>query len=149
MTDAFHLEDFLPFRLNLVAQTVSERLSLIYAERFGLDIPQWRVLANLASHGEMTAQAIAKLTQGHKSTISRAIKPLEDRELIIRWVSDADKRAFTLRLSAKGQGLFAELLPLVLDFEAELLSRLEPDELNALFTGLGALERALKTKDAS
>ena len=49
MESNFALNDFLPFRLNVLAQTVSERLSAIYASKFNLDIPQWRILAHARS----------------------------------------------------------------------------------------------------
>jgi DNA-binding MarR family transcriptional regulator len=141
MAKPFKLEDFLPYRLNILAQGVSQQLSAIYAERFALDIPQWRILANLATWGDLTAQAITKITMSHKSTISRAVASLERRKLIERATDTDDKRAFVLRLTPKGKALFSELLPLVLDFERNLLDRLDASERKGLFAGLAALER--------
>lgn len=150
MESAFHIDMFLPFRLNVLAQEVSERLSRIYAERFGLDIPQWRILANLASRGQTTAQDIARFTLSHKSTISRAVQQLEDRGLIARTVSDADKRSFAMNLTAEGKRLFRQLLPQVLDFERNLMAELTEAEGRALLKGIAALESALtrSRKDA-
>jgi DNA-binding MarR family transcriptional regulator len=148
MAKPFTLEDFLPFRLNILAQEVSEQLSGIYSQRFNLDIPQWRILANLATRGSMTAQAIARITLSHKSTISRAVTSLEKRKLIERDTDAADKRAMTLRLTAKGKALFAELLPLVLKFERDLLARLPAGKRSALLNGIAELEdRILTRKD--
>lgn len=141
MAKAFRLEDFLPYRLNILAQEVSQQLSAIYASRFNLDIPQWRILANLASRGDMTAQAIAKITWSHKSTISRAVASLEQRRLIERAADKSDKRALMLRLTPKGRALFSDLLPLVLEFEKRLLGRLDTAERKALLAGLDGLER--------
>lgn len=143
MTSDFKLEDFLPFRLNVVAQEVSERLSAIYANRFGLDIPQWRILANLASRRELTAQAISKLTLSHKSKISRAVQDLEQRNLIFRHPSPVDGRSFTLRLTSEGRRVFRQLLPLVLAFEQQLMAELAAADAKALLRGLAALENAL------
>jgi DNA-binding MarR family transcriptional regulator len=145
MAKPFKLERFLPYRLNILAQEVSVRLSAIYSERFGLDIPQWRILANLASRGDMTAQAIAKLTLSHKSTISRAVAELESRKLIERVTDKTDKRAYKLRLTAKGKMLFAELLPLVLGFEEKLLEGFSSAEAKSLSVALLALEREVLT----
>lgn len=144
MSDDFKLEEFLPYRLNMLAQRVSEQLSVIYAERFGLDIPQWRILANLASRGAMTAQAIAAITSSHKSTISRAVQQLEDRGLIRRAVSKDDKRSFALTLTAEGRKLFREILPLVMDFQTRLLASITEAESRALLKGLAALETTLR-----
>jgi DNA-binding MarR family transcriptional regulator len=149
MTDRFNLEDFLPFRLNVLAQEVSERLSEIYAKRFNLDIPQWRILANLASRGEMTAQEVAFVTFSHKSTISRAVAELELRKLIERTISKKDKRAFAMRMTATGQKLFEQLLPLVLAFEQDVLKKLKTPEQKRLLDGLAALEREMLPKRGS
>lgn len=146
MSDHFKLENFLPFRLNVLAQEVSERLSAIYAKRFNLDIPQWRILANLASRGELTAQEVAFITFSHKSTISRAVAELENRTLIERTTSAKDKRAFAMRLTGKGRKLFEQLLPLVLAFEQDVLNQLETPEQKMLLNGLSALERAMLPK---
>lgn len=143
MAKPFKLEDFLPYRLNILAQATSQQLSAIYVERFNLDIPQWRILANLATRGDLTAQAIAKITLSHKSTISRAVTSLEERKLIERATDTDDKRAFVLRLTPKGEALFSKLLPLVLEFEKNVLGQLDALERKALFTGLAALEREI------
>jgi DNA-binding MarR family transcriptional regulator len=143
MSNRFNLEEFLPFRLNVLAQSVSEQLSEIYAKRFNLDIPQWRILANLASRGEMTAQEVVVATLSHKSTISRAVTELETRKLIERTTSAKDKRAFAMVLTPKGQKLFAQLLPLVLEFEQGLLNRLAASEKKKLKDVLAALEREI------
>jgi DNA-binding MarR family transcriptional regulator len=146
MSGNFKLEDFLPFRLNVLAQEMSERLSEIYANRFSLDIPQWRILANLASRGEMTAQEVAFVTFSHKSTISRAVAELETRKLIERTTSTNDKRAFAMRLTAKGQKLFEQLLPLVLAFEQGVLKKMKISEQKMFLEGLKALEREMLPK---
>lgn len=147
MMNDFALENFLPFRLNVLAQTVSERLSVIYATRFNLDIPQWRILANLASRGDMTAQDIARITYSHKSTVSRAVQELENRGLIARKVSPADKRSFTLALTSEGRRMFRQLLPLVLDFERKLMASISDADARALLKGLAALETVLLDSD--
>ncbi|NJM29112.1 MAG: MarR family transcriptional regulator [Rhizobiales bacterium] len=147
MAKAFKLEDFLPYRLNILAQESSHRLSAIYSAHFDLDIPQWRILANLASRGELTAQGIAAITFSHKSTVSRAVAALEGRRLIERVEDRGDRRALVLRLTAKGRRLFGELLPLVLSFEKELLSKLSAAERKGLMKGLAALERELLPRE--
>ena len=143
MENAFALERFLPFRLNRLAAEVSERMAAIYAEKFDLDIPQWRVLATLSGGGEITAQDIVASTRTHKSTISRAVQELEARGLVTRAVSAADRRANALRLTAAGRKLFGRMQPLVLAYQEALLAAVEPAEAKALLRGLDALERTL------
>jgi DNA-binding MarR family transcriptional regulator len=142
--DDFALERFLPFRLNRLAAEVSLRLSGIYAARFGIDIPQWRVLATLSSGPATTAQDIAASTRTHKSTVSRAVKALEKRGLVERAGAENDGRMFRLKLTAEGRKLFKSIAPLVLGFERDLEREMGSANARALDRGVGALEAALR-----
>ena len=139
----FQLTRFLPFRLNRLAAEISEQLSALYAERFQIDIPQWRVLATLSAGNDFTAKAIVASTRTHKSTISRAVEALTHRGLIEAVQSQDDKRAYRLRLTSKGRKLFRELEPLVLDFEKKLMDQLGEADGRRLVKAISALEQAL------
>ncbi len=140
---AFELNRFLPFRLNRLAAEISQQLASLYAGRFEIDIPQWRVLATLSSNGEWTAGAIVASTRTHKSTISRAVEALEKKGLIEAVQSPHDKREYRLRLTASGRKLFSKLAPLVLDYESRLLAQLGGADARRLDKAIGALEQAL------
>lgn len=139
----FQLTRFLPFRLNRLAAEISEQLAALYAERFQIDIPQWRVLATLSSGEGWTAKAIVASTRTHKSTISRAVEALEKRGLIEAVQSPQDKREYRLRLTASGRKLFLKLEPLVLDYERKLMQHLGESDGRRLEKGMAALEQAL------
>ncbi|HAP47885.1 MAG TPA: MarR family transcriptional regulator, partial [Afipia sp.] len=103
---------FVPFRLNRLAAEVSAELSGEYSERYGLDIPEWRVLATLGFRDDAcTAQYIAYCTRTHKSTISRAVAHLLDKQLIERVENVDDRRELALQLTRKGHALYEELIP--------------------------------------
>ncbi|MGE0237250.1 MAG: MarR family winged helix-turn-helix transcriptional regulator [Parvibaculaceae bacterium] len=139
----FQLTRFLPFRLNRLAAEISEQLAALYAERFQIDIPQWRVLATLSAGNGWTAKAIVASTRTHKSTISRAVEALTARGLIEAVQSEDDKRAYRLRLTARGRRLFREIEPLVLDYETTLMDRLGETDGRRLVKAVSALEQAL------
>ena len=42
------LRDYLPYRLSVAANAVSQLIARAYKEQFGLTVPQWRLLAVLA-----------------------------------------------------------------------------------------------------
>src|SRR4028119_1905650 len=86
------LERFLPYRLNVLASLTSQALAQIYAERFGLTIPGWRVVATLGQYGTRTARDIATHAVMHKSTVSRAVSALEGRGLVARRPNRGDRR---------------------------------------------------------
>src|SRR5262249_46397796 len=71
------LEEFLPYRLNVLANLVSQALSRIYVERYGLGVPEWRVLVTLGEFGVMTGKAVGAHSHMHKTKVSRAVAELE------------------------------------------------------------------------
>jgi DNA-binding MarR family transcriptional regulator len=135
---------FMPFRLNRLAAEVSSALSVEYQERYGLDIPEWRVLATLGFRNDAcSAQYIAHCTRTHKSTISRAVTALMKRQMIERVENAADRREFRLRLTRKGKTLYEELIPRLLRKEQEILSCLSAPERRQLALLLGKVEKSL------
>jgi DNA-binding MarR family transcriptional regulator len=135
---------FVPFRLNRLAAEVSAALSSEYRERYGLDIPEWRVLATLGFRNEAcSAQYIAYCTRTHKSTISRAVTMLMTRLLVERIENEDDRREYRLRLTRKGSALYEELIPRLLCKEQDILSCLSEREQKDFATMLGKIERSL------
>jgi DNA-binding MarR family transcriptional regulator len=126
------LETFLPYRLNVLAAAVSEGLARVYAARFGIDIPGWRVLATLGQFGEGTATLIGQHSCMHKTKVSRAVSELVARGLVARNPSAVDGRAQVLTLTHEGRRIYQGIVPLALDYEAQLLSCLSKDECAAL-----------------
>src|SRR5829696_2066042 len=78
------LEEFLPYRLNVVASLTSQALSRVYAERYGIGIPEWRVLVTLGQFGMMTGKAVGAHSHMHKTKVSRAVAMLEKRKFVSR-----------------------------------------------------------------
>ncbi len=135
---------FVPFRLNRLAAEVSSALSVEYQQRYGLDIPEWRVLATLGFRNEAcSAQYIAHCTRTHKSTISRAVTALMKRQLVERVENADDRREFALRMTRKGKMLYQELIPRLLRREQEILSCLSAQERRDFATLLGKIENSL------
>jgi DNA-binding MarR family transcriptional regulator len=136
---------FVPFRLNRLAAEVSAALSVEYQQRYGLDIPEWRVLATLGFRNEAcSAQYIAHCTRTHKSTISRAVTALMKRQLVERVENADDRREFALRMTRKGKALYEELIPRLLRREQEILSCLSAQERKDFAILLGKIESSLE-----
>src|SRR5690242_13348329 len=103
------LEQFLPYRLNVVASLVSQALSRIYAERYGIGVPEWRVLVTLGQYGMMTGKAIGAHSHMHKTKVSRAVALLEKRRLVTRRANRADLRESLLTLAPAGRAMYEDL----------------------------------------
>jgi DNA-binding MarR family transcriptional regulator len=135
---------FVPFRLNRLAAEVSAALSSEYQQRYGLDIPEWRVLATLGFRNDAcSAQYIAHCTRTHKSTISRAVTALMQRQLVERVENEDDRREFRLRLTRKGRALYEELIPRLLRKEREIMSCLTAQEREGFALALRKIEKSL------
>ena len=138
------LFEFVPFRLNRLAAEVSLALASEYQVRYGLDIPEWRVLATLGFRNQAcSAQYISHCTRTHKSTISRAVTTLLKRRLIERVANEDDRREFRLRMTRKGKALYEELIPRLLAREREILACLSAEERKDFARLLGKIEKSL------
>lgn len=141
---------FVPFRLNRLAAEVSSALADEYQERYGLDIPAWRVLATLGFRKDAcSAQYVAECTRTHKSTISRAVTSLMKRQIVERVENESDRREFRLRLTRKGRALYEEIFPRLLLREQEILACLSAQDRRDLVTLLGKLEASLNLMQTS
>jgi DNA-binding MarR family transcriptional regulator len=138
---ALALDDYLPFRLSIASNAVSRLIARAYEDRFGLTIPQWRLMAVLAE-GALTQQAIVARTAMDKVTVSRAAQGLVTRHLIARAAHEADGRSHRLALTDTGLKLHAEIAPLALAYEAALLAGLAPAEVAMMKRLLLRLEAA-------
>jgi DNA-binding MarR family transcriptional regulator len=134
---ALRLEDFLPYRLNVVASLASQALSRIYSERYGIGVPEWRVLVTLGQFGVMTGKQIGTHSHMHKTKVSRAVAQLETRKLVARKANRADKREAFLSLTGAGRAIYEDLAPSALEFAQRLAEVIEPGD-------RAAFDRALK-----
>jgi DNA-binding MarR family transcriptional regulator len=125
------LEQFLPYQLNVVASLVSQALSRVYAERYGIGVPEWRVLVTLGQYDAMTAKAIGAHTHMHKTKVSRAVALMEKRRLLVRRANRDDKREAFLSLTAAGRTMYQEVAPHALDFANRLIAILAPEDRDA------------------
>jgi DNA-binding MarR family transcriptional regulator len=140
------LEHFLPYRLSVLANLVAGGLSKLYQDRFDLKLPEWRVMAVLGRQHSLTASEIADVTAMDKVAISRAVARMVDQGRIAARGDPHDKRRVLLSLTASGQAIYAEVVPLALATQAQLLGSLadaDKHQLDALLARLTDAARAL------
>ena len=131
------LDDFLPYRLNVCSNLVTQALARIYSERHKIGVPEWRVLVTLGEFGMMTAKAIGLHSFMHKTKVSRAVALLERRKLVARRANRDDLREAFLSLTPAGREIYNDMAPIALNFAEQLLSTLDSGD-------RAALDRALK-----
>jgi DNA-binding MarR family transcriptional regulator len=140
---ALELGAFLPYRLSVLANRVSRELAALYGERFGISIPEWRVIAVLGQHTDVSADFVCAKTDMDRVTVSRAVARLLAKKLILRRALASDRRCSVLKLSAAGQRAYDQIVPLARAYERDLLSTLSGEERAALEHALRVLESRL------
>ena len=139
------LEEFLPYRLNVVAALTSQALSRVYAERYGIGVPEWSVLVTLGQFGVMTGKAVGEHSHMHKTKVSRAVALLEKRRLLARRANREDMRESFLSLTPAGRAIYQDLAPVATAFAHRLVEGIDPAERAAFYRVLTRItERAKK-----
>lgn len=122
------LENFLPYRLSVLSNTVSLAIAREYEDRFQLSITEWRVVAVLGRYDGLSAREVAERTAMDKVAVSRAVAALMKDGRVRRATAAHDKRQSVLSLTAKGRKVHAEVAPLALQHEHRLLAHLDAEE---------------------
>lgn len=136
------LEHFLPYRLSILSNTVSQSIATEYQDRFELSMTEWRVMTILARFPEISAREVVDRSAMDKVAVSRAVARLVDAGRVDRGIHDGDKRRSVLQLSEAGWAIHDEVAPLARAHERDLLARLDEGEqaqLNSILDKLLAL----------
>ena len=146
MADPFlDLDGFVPYRLSIASNAVSEGIARIYRSLFGLAIPEWRVVAVVAPSDGLTQQEIGARTRMDKVTVSRATIALAHRGLVERRANPGDGRSQIVRLTGSGRLLYQDVVPKALELEKRLMAGFRADEAERLVAMLRRVEDAALT----
>lgn len=124
----FDLDRFLPYLVNVLASRLSTELAQVYEARFGISIPEWRVIAHLSQNQAVSVREVFRRVDMDKAKVSRAAARLEARGFITKRANSDDRRLVKLSLTRKGRRLFEEIAPLALAYERGFLDRLSERE---------------------
>lgn len=131
MHNSPRLADFLPYQLSVTSNAVSGRIAQEYRSRFGLKVPEWRVMAVLGDSGPMTQRQLTAFTLMDKVAVNRACKELEERGLASREPNAKDGRSHLLELTEAGRQMHGEIMPLALEMERRLFSNFSEEDVEA------------------
>lgn len=123
---------FLPYQLSLTSNAVSGRIAQEYRSRFGLSVPEWRVMAVLGDAGPLTQRDLTERTLMDKVAVNRACRGLEDRGLALRRPNEQDGRSHLLALTGEGIAVHDQIMPLATELERRLFGAFDKDELSRL-----------------
>ncbi len=129
----FRLEDYLPYRLSLLSNTVSQGIAHRYQQDHDIAVTEWRVIVVLGRFPGSTASEVVERTAMDKVSVSRAVRSLMDKGLLQRRTDQSDRRRLRLYLTRDGGKRVVEsIVPLAAEYETELLESLDSEEQAAL-----------------
>ena len=136
------LDRFVPYRLSITSNVVSDVIASAYESLFGLTIPEWRLIAVTAENAGITQQEIGVVTRMDKVTVSRAAIALGNRHLIERRPNPSDRRSHLVVLTKEGWTLYASVAPKALELEQRIFERFDRAALDDFMTMLRDIEAA-------
>jgi DNA-binding MarR family transcriptional regulator len=136
------LDRFLPYRLSVASNAVSQVIARAYESSHGLSMQEWRVIAVLGEAERLTQQDIVAKTKMDKVTVSRAARALEDRRIVRREANEDDARSLWLSLTAEGRKIYVKVIPAAVELEREVLRGFSAKEIADLSALLVRVEEA-------
>lgn len=134
------LDDLLLYRLSRLIAVGGSMVIRLCEGRFGITRREWRLIATLASRGELSSSQLAEHAQLDRARTSKAVGSLVAKGLLSRAHPAGDRRQVLLGLTARGHGLYDELFPLVTQINAGLMEALDADAAGRLDDALRRLQ---------
>ena len=122
------LEHFLPYRLSILSNTISQAIADDYQRQYDISVTEWRVMAVLARFDGLSAREVAERTAMDKVAVSRALARLVEAGRVDRSIHDGDKRRSVLSLTEAGWTMHDEVAPMARAREREVLAKLNAEE---------------------
>lgn len=108
-----------------------------------LSLPQLFLLITLQERGALTVSALADLLGVTAPSASALIDRMEERELVARERDAVDRRVVHVAITDAGHTLLDEMVGMRRDRLRQVLSRMEPEELQHVIAAVQALRRVL------
>jgi len=143
MTDHNYWQDVLVSLRRIIRATDLQSKRILKA--CGLTIPQVMVLRAIETLGDVTVKRISSDVSLSQATVTTILNRLEDRRLVERVRSTADKRVVNARLTESGRTTLASAPPLLHEQFIERFEALEAWEKTQI---LSALQRVATMMDA-
>ncbi|UVW28506.1 MarR family winged helix-turn-helix transcriptional regulator [Massilia sp. H6] len=126
-----------------------ERFSGAAVRQHGLTHAQFDILATLGNTPGMSYKELGERTLITKGTLTGVIERLEQKGLVVRERSDADKRSFFVRLTPAGEAVFRDVFPQVVAHGKRLFASYSNTEFDVLDAALRKLRDGIAAGAAS
>lgn len=116
------------------------------ARKIGVTRPQWQVLSMLRRHEGINQNGLADILEVEPITLGRMIDRLQDADLVERRPDPADRRAWRLYMTDKGNHLNDQLRPYADETIAQALDGLTEPQRQNLMTALDRMRSNLSRR---
>jgi len=140
------LDDYVTYRVSVLAQMFGREASRKYHARWGLSLPQYRILTLLGKLGPTALRDLTDHSQMDKGQVSRVVSQLDAKRLVVRQPDERDGRRQILTLTKSGEDLYRQTIGAAEARQREILSVLSPEELVTLRTALDKLSRHMRAR---
>jgi homoprotocatechuate degradation regulator HpaR len=138
----------LPVLLHRTREALAVHFRKIFA-LYDLTDPQWRVLRILSQVESIDVKTLARKSYLMRESLSRILKDLTERGLIVRRVSNTDARRFLHSLTGEGRRLLERVTPAFNPVYKEIESRFSVQRIEDLNRRLAELLAAIQLPDDS
>lgn len=138
-----------PFEQTMGATLLSAKEAVLAPMRpklreYDITEPQWRVLRVINDRGAADATGLAEVGLLHAPSVTRILRELEGRKLIVRQPDPHDRRRTLVALTADGREVVKDISREVLRVMREYSERFGDQRLERLADELRALSAAIK-----
>jgi DNA-binding MarR family transcriptional regulator len=139
-----HANQSINYRVYALASSLSKGAMRFYLAKFGLALPEMRLLSTLGNRRRLSSLELVKLTAMDKGLVSRVLNGLGQRGWVEQVQSAEGSNRRVWKLTRTGAALVARLQPLWRERESRLQSDLTPQEHELL---LQLLERLFQASE--
>jgi DNA-binding MarR family transcriptional regulator len=141
--------DFITTVTSRVANALRRTITVPYSERFGLSVPEWRMLSVLADAREMSFADLVVQAVADKAQVSRTLRRLTERGLVSmhnegnpRW------KQLRCRVTDEGLALYEHIMPIARQAQAAMIRKMTREERVATYRALVMLREVCESCSA-
>lgn len=139
LRDPHSLDELLNYRLLRLYAASTAPVTRLMEGRWGITRREWRLVALLASQGELSPSALAERADLDRARTSKAITSLVDKQLVRRSAQPGNARRAIVMLTPTGQRLYNDIFPQVAAINARVVQVLDDATVQVLDQALTAL----------
>lgn len=117
-------------------------------EAVGLNLVQWRVLTVVRRIENCTMTTLARYTGIERTTLTRTVDQLVERDFVMRCVPETDRRQVNLAMTESGETRFAQAWALMQDRNDRMLAQITPKRLREATRFLQQILQGIVDDDA-